>query len=333
MKNLSFFISIFFASVLVCNSQVEEKNNGNITLAAKNIIEQLGVKQGSRLVLVNSPNKTKVADQIKAESQILDFCLTQFRSDMSQDSLDILSSLINEKSDDLFFIFLIDQSDAEFLFKYAGRPDMGLKIQKEKLFSDWLISEEQFIRINSIDMDENAVYQKKLSGQLNTVDTIHISTRSGTDISFIARNWVTDKGEVFCTPVETETNGIIVVDGCAYWGPPVRPVKLIICNGRVVNTDELSEADKQERWIKDDLTADENASFVAEVGIGTNKNALWKSDLMESEQSRGTCHFGFGMNLNYGGQIESKKHLDLVVLDPTIMINKTLVYKNGIMMK
>jgi len=54
---------------------------------------------------------------------------------------------------------------------------------------------------------------------------------------------------------------------------------------------------------------------------------------MESEQSRGTCHFGFGMNLNFGGQIESRNHFDLVVLNPTIMINKTLVYKNGIMIK
>lgn len=122
-----------------------------------------------------------------------------------------------------------------------------------------------------------------------------------------------------------------LVDGCAYWGPPLKPIKLIIFNGKVVNIDSLSETDKQERWIKNDLTTDENASMLAEVGFGTNKNALWKNDLMESEQSRGTCYFGFGMNLNYGGQIESKKHFDLVVLNPTII--KTIVYKNGIIIK
>jgi leucyl aminopeptidase (aminopeptidase T) len=210
---------------------------------------------------------------------------------------------------------------------------MGLKIPEDRLFCDWLISEEQFVRLNSCDIDENTRYQKHLRTQLNTVDTIFISTESGTNIRFVARNWIIDRGEIFCTPIETETNGLIVVDGCAYYGPPLRPVKLNIRNGRVVNIDDLSEEDEQEKWIRNDLTTDDNASILAEVGIGTNKKALWKSDLMESEQSRGTCHFGFGMNLNYGGRIESKKHFDLVVLNPTIMINGTLVYENGIMMK
>lgn len=333
MKNLSFSILILFVSAFNCNSQTEQKSNENIALAAKNIIEQLNIKHGNKLVLVNSPNKTKITGYLKAESQSRNIIFSQFRSDVSQDSLELLSSLIKDASDDLFFIFLIDESDAQFLFQYAGRPDMGLKIPNEKLFSDWLISEDQFIRLNSIDMNENTVYQEKLLEQLNIVDTIFISTEAGTNIRFIARNWVVDKGEIFCTPIETGTDGIIVVDGCAYWGPPLKPVKLIIRNGKVVNLDDLSEADKQEKWIKDDLTTDENASIVAEVGIGTNKNAQWESDLMESEQARGTCHFGFGMNLNYGGRIESKKHIDLVVLNPTIMINKTLVYENGIMKK
>jgi leucyl aminopeptidase (aminopeptidase T) len=52
---------------------------------------------------------------------------------------------------------------------------------------------------------------------------------------------------------------------------------------------------------------------------------------MESEQARGTCHFGFGMNLNYGGEIKSTKHFDLVILNPSIEINHTLVYEEGIL--
>lgn len=333
MKNLSFIISLVLASVFNCYSQIEHLSNENIALVAKNIIEQLNVKQGNKLVLVNSPNKTKIVGSLIAESQSQNIIFSQFRPDVSQDSLDLLSSLIKDASDDHFFIFLIDASDAQFLFQYAGRPDMGLKIPREKLFSDWLMSEEQLIRLNSIDINENNVYRKKLLEQLNTVDTIFISTEAGTNIRFIARSWVVSQGEIFCTPIETETNGVIVIDGCAYWGPPLKPVKLTIHNGKVVDIDNLSETNKQEKWMKNDLTADENASILAEVGIGTNKNALWNSDLMESEQSRGTCHFGFGRNINYGGQIESKKHFDFVVLNPTIMINKTLVYENGIMMK
>ena len=332
MKKISFIISILLTSLFNGYSQTEQSNE-NIALAAKNIIEQLDIKSGNKIVLINSANKTKIVDYLKAESSTRNIFLTQFSPNTSQDSLKMLSSLIEAKSDHLFFVFLIDPSDAQFLFQYAGRPDTGLKIPEEKFYCDWLISEDQFIRLNSIDTKENRVYQKKLRSLLNTVDTIFISTKLGTNIRFIARNWIIDKGEIYCTPIETETNGIIVVDGCAYWGPPLKPIILNINNGKVVNINNLSESDKQEKWVKNDLTTDENASVLAEVGIGTNKNALWSSDLMESEQSRGTCHFGFGMNLNYGGQIESKKHFDLVVLNPTIMINKTLVYKDGIMIK
>lgn len=329
MKRISLIISIVLAWGFNCYSQTESSSLENIALAAGNIFEQLDVKSGSKVVLVNSASKTKVADYLKTESRTRNISLTQFSPDMSQDSLNILASLIQDQSGKYFFIFLIDPSDAQFLFQYAGRPDMGLKIPEDKLVCDWLISEVQFIRLNSIDINENTRYQEKLRAQLNTADTIFISTKSGTNIRFVARNWIIDKGEIFCTPIETETNGVIVVDGCAYWGPPLRPVRLKIHNGRVVNIDDLSEEDKQEKWIRNDLTADDNASILSEVGIGTNKNALWNSDLMESEQSRGTCHFGFGMNLNYGGQIESKKHFDLVVLNPTIEINGTLVYENG----
>ena len=333
MIRISLIISIVLAWAFNCYSQTENNSDEDIALAARNIFEQLDVKSGSKLVLVNSAGKAKIAGYIKAESRTRNISLTQFSPDTGQDSLNILASLIQDKSGDYFFIFLIDPSDARFLFQYAGRPDMGLKIPEDRLFCDWLISEEQFVRLNSCDIDENTRYQKHLRTQLNTVDTIFISTESGTNIRFVARNWIIDRGEIFCTPIETETNGLIVVDGCAYYGPPLRPVKLNIRNGRVVNIDDLSEEDEQEKWIRNDLTTDDNASILAEVGIGTNKKALWKSDLMESEQSRGTCHFGFGMNLNYGGRIESKKHFDLVVLNPTIMINGTLVYENGIMMK
>lgn len=69
MKNFSFIISIVLASVFNCFSQIEHQINENIALAAKNIIDQLNVKQGNKLVLVNSASKTKIVGYLKAESQ------------------------------------------------------------------------------------------------------------------------------------------------------------------------------------------------------------------------------------------------------------------------
>jgi len=50
MKNIALIFSIVLASVFNCYSQIAHQSNENIALAAKNIIEQLNVKQGNKLV-------------------------------------------------------------------------------------------------------------------------------------------------------------------------------------------------------------------------------------------------------------------------------------------
>jgi hypothetical protein len=304
--------------------------NEMTVLASKNIITQLNIENERKVILVNSNNKNRLASGLISEFKNRHISFIQFKLNSAQDSLKKLVFLINDKSSERYFIFLIDPSDADFLFENVGRPDMGLKIPEKYLFCDWLMPEDQFVRLNSINLQENKNYQRELRSSLNTVDTIYITTEAGTNISLKARNWIIDKGEIYCTPLEGMTNGVIIIDGCAYWGPPVKPIKLNIVSGKVTNIDSLSKLDKQEKIINQDFTRDENASILSEFGIGTNKNALWNNDIMESEQSRGTCHFGFGMNLNYGGEIKSEIHFDLVVLNPTISINRNLIYEKGI---
>lgn len=332
MKGVYFILGIIFSSFISLSgySQNSSVAGENISLAAANIISQLIPTSKDGVILINSKQKNRMAHALVSELRTGNIPCTHYVINKNQDSLTFLSSLIKRNPDKKYFIFLIDPSDAGFLFDNVGRPDMGFKIPENSFFCDWLISEDEFIRINSIDLKENHHFQEKLLSFLNTVDTIYITSEAGTDIRFIARNWITDKGEIYCTPYEDEINGIIIVDGCAYWGPPVKPVKLIIRNGRVVNIDDLSESDKQEQMIRKDFTTDENASVLCEVGIGTKKNVLWNSDVMEAEQSRGTCHFGFGMNIHYGGMISSKKHFDLVVLKPNIKINGTIIYEKGV---
>ena len=324
-------LTITISSTFIC-AQSTQKNKADVKLASKNIIGGLKLKPGDEIILVNSKDIIKLTNAIQVELRKQKVTVRQFHPGSSADSLNILSSFINGKAENRFFIFLINPTDASFLFQYAGRPDMGLKIPDHRLFCNWLMPEDQCLRLYSIDTNENITFQERLRKRLNTVDSIHITTVAGTDITFMARNWITDKGEIYCTPVENKTNGLVVVDGCAYWGPPSKPVVLKINNGRVTNIESLSLTDAQEKMIRTDLTKDANASILCEVGIGTNKNALWNKDIMESEQARKTCHFGFGMNLNYGGTINSVNHFDLVVLQPTITINQTTVYKDGILM-
>jgi len=112
------------------------------------------------------------------------------------------------------------------------------------------------------------------------------------------------------------------VDGCAYSGPPKKPFRLVVEDGRVVNLAELDKEDDQQAMVLTDLTRDENAAILAEFGVGINAGAVPYADAMEAEQARGTCHFGFGHNLEYGGNNSSVYHFDLVVRNPIIQVER-----------
>ena len=324
-------LKIYYA---IRNCKFDHKTIGNTTdenmgFALENIVTELGACQGDEIIVINSVSKRYLANSFISALAKKEIKYIQFNPTANTDSLQILKSLIEEQNRHRFFVFFISHEDAGFLFEYTGRPDQGLKIPAKYLFSDWLMPEDVFIRIKGIDLKENIRYQQTLLSKLDTINIIRVTTEVGTDISFFARNWVTHSGEVFCTPIEKHSNGTIVVDGCIFTGPPREFVKLVVVNGKVVNVNCLQENDEQQNMLKRSFLTDNNSTVLSEIGIGTNKNALFTGELMESEQARKTCHFGFGHNIEYGGIIENKNHFDLVVLNPTITINGKLIYDRG----
>ncbi|MFC1614685.1 aminopeptidase, partial [Gemmatimonadota bacterium] len=238
-------------------------------------------------------------------------------------------ALLEELSGSWGLVFLLHPVHAPFLFETVGRPDYGIKLSSEHFFCDWLIRPGSLIRTYGLDLDELHLFRQKLLSQLKNAKKIRISTNSGTDITLSPRYWNINDGEVFTAPVENSTNGIILVDGCAYGGPPREPFSLKIRNGEVVNLTELNENDKQQNYVLKDLNRDENARVLAELGIGINPGASQDADIIESEQARGTCHFGFGHNIGFGGQNNSSSHIDYVILDLSIEIDGKLICRAG----
>ncbi len=218
-------------------------------------------------------------------------------------------------------VLLLQPQHAPFLFQIVGRPDRGLKIPAEHFITDWLMRPASVVRTYGIDMDEMRQFRQDLLAALHGAQQIRILSVAGTDISLCPRDWRVSHGELFTAPEEALTNGIIHVDGCAYGGPPAIPFTLRVRDGRVTNLDELDASDEQQRWVQKGMTRDEGANVLAEFGIGANPGAKWDEDLMEAEQARGTCHFGFGHNIAYGGQNVSSYHFDLVIRYPTIEVD------------
>jgi leucyl aminopeptidase (aminopeptidase T) len=133
-------------------------------------------------------------------------------------------------------------------------------------------------------------------------------------------------GEGFIAPVEGTTEGTLVVDGSiAGIGLLETPVELTVRKGLLVEATGEDGAKLMEL-----LTAHgEDGTNVAELGIGTNEEAILTGNILEDEKILGTCHVAFGASAAIGGTIQVPVHLDCVVLEPTVEIDGETIAGGG----
>ena len=67
----------------------------------------------------------------------------------------------------------------------------------------------------------------------------------------------------------------------------------------------------------------------AEFAIGTNKKASLIGVMICDEKAYGTCHFGLGANIHFGGKVECNGHSDHVIEKPSIWFDGKLVMDKG----
>lgn len=305
-------------------------NQKVLRLAARNIVQEVGYPPSGVILVVCSNDKYDIAQVITDElkERELEYHLLKLGNKLHS-AVARLQALIRDVAGNWGMILLIQPEHASFLSETLGRPDLGIRISTDYFFCDWSIHPASLVRTYGIDMGELHRFRQSLLSEISEAREIRITTERGTDITINPRSWNVTNGEVATAPVEGRANGTIYVDGCAYGGPPALPFMLRIENGRVVNLSDLSEADEQQLFARKDLTRDENCNVLAEFGIGINPGARWNEGVMESEQTRGTCHFGFGHNVEYGGQNTSSYHFDFVVLRPIIEVDGRCICRAG----
>ena len=125
-------------------------------------------------------------------------------------------------------------------------------------------------------------------------------------------------GEGFIAPVEGTGEGTLVVDGSIAGvgqlgraGQPDRPRR------------PPNRGDRHgRRSLLELLTAHgPDGTNVAELGIGTNEEAILTGNILEDEKILGTAHVAFGASAAIGGTVQVPVHLDCVVLEPTVEID------------
>lgn len=135
-------------------------------------------------------------------------------------------------------------------------------------------------------------------------------------------------GEAYIAPVETQADGVLVVDGSiAQIGLPDQPVRLEFKGGRLVTIDGGQAAAR----LRDLLAGvnDPAAYIIGEFGIGTNPAARLVGITLEDEKVLGTAHVAVGRNTGFGGKNMAPIHLDFVLIKPTIWADGQAIMQEG----
>ena len=136
-------------------------------------------------------------------------------------------------------------------------------------------------------------------------------------------------GEYNVAPIEGTANGKLVIDlTMHHLGRLYTPIELTVKEGRITSIDGGTEA----RILRDYLAeyGDDNAYLCpAEASVGVNAKAVVRGIQREDKNILGTLHFGLGTNIDVGGSIKSKIHMDGVILEPTLYVDGVKKIDNG----
>lgn len=136
-------------------------------------------------------------------------------------------------------------------------------------------------------------------------------------------------GEFNVPPVEGSANGTLVIDlTMHHLGRLTSPIACTIKEGRIVKIEGGSDA----RALRDYLAeyGDENAYLCpAEASIGVNRKALIRGVQREDKNIFGSMHFGLGTNIDVGGTVRSRIHMDGVILEPTLSVDGEVRLRDG----
>ena len=181
--------------------------------------------------------------------------------------------------------------------------------------------------------------QAKLCERLNKLSKIHVKS-SDTDLKMIVggRKWINcdgkenfPDGEVFTSPIENSTNGVITYTYPAcYGGREVENVRLTFKDGVVTDFSAAKNYD----FLKKMLEMDEGAKRVGEFAIGTNYHVqTFSKNTLFDEKIGGTCHLAVGNSIyESGGVNQSALHWDMVCelrKGGEIYGDDELIYKDG----
>lgn len=139
--------------------------------------------------------------------------------------------------------------------------------------------------------------------------------------------------EANVSPVEADSDGIVVVDGSVTTeelGLLETPIVLHVKGGKIVRFE--SDNAKYVRLCETTFARVESplAYVLAECGVGLNPLARLTGNMLTDEGVLGCVHFGFGSNSTVGGQNDVPFHLDFVIRNASLWVDDVPLLTDGV---
>jgi leucyl aminopeptidase (aminopeptidase T) len=201
------------------------------------------------------------------------------------------------------------------------------------------VTEDMLARVMDVDFQKMAARSRAVAELLSSGAEAHVTSRGGTELTLDlrGRDGIADDGDLthpgdfgnlpcgegFIAPAGGE--GRVVPSSLASIGITPEPAILTVEDGRLVAAEHGLGPELLAR-----LTAHgDKGTNLAELGVGTNDRATLTGNVLEDEKILGTVHVAFGASAGIGGTVSVPIHLDVVVLDATLVVDGTTVLDGG----
>jgi len=278
----------------------------------------------------------RFVDTLKKEG-LMDLILKKQIGDKLDNVINILKSNNNVKYNAIMAI--TNFSTTHTLFRKLLTDQLGVRYASMPLFDT-----DMFNTSMDVDYRKLEIITEKLAKKLNNYEAFQITSDNGTNLYIPKFERVAKAdtgnlkergsysnlpaGEVFFAPVEGEAKGELIIE-LSTTRKLHSPVKIKIDKGIVVNIEGVDDFVNE---LRSKLNAHENNKNIAELGFGTNKNAIILDNILEAEKIYGTVHIAFGDNVGFGGKVSASYHEDFLVLYPEVYGikdgKKELILKN-----
>jgi leucyl aminopeptidase (aminopeptidase T) len=208
------------------------------------------------------------------------------------------------------------------------------------------VPEDYLLRdITSADIQRITDCTLKFAEKLTAATRARVTSPFGTDITMSLEGrqaiaihplstrvgGLPDYAEAAIAPVEGTAEGTLMVDiGFLGWEYIFKePLRCLVKSGKVVDVSGYEEDAKKLRKI---ITSDENASNIAELGIGTSHTIprVYRATRRDGGMS-GNVHMAVGRNNDIGGQTWSGVHHDGLMTRSTVELDGEIVLKDGVL--